>query len=139
MERNSSSYLRQILALCFVLAGLLTFAEQAHCLTMTPKFVPVQAMAHGMSHETGHHQMATEEHDCHHESGRSAHADWTFLQQPNGTTPVPLLTASPAHHGQTLLTNVQPAGFVTGSRQPPPKNGRAGFPSVLATTGRLLI
>ncbi|MFZ3033326.1 MAG: hypothetical protein WA138_04875 [Parvibaculum sp.] len=136
MNRSSSSYLRQILALCFVLAGLLTFAEQAHCLTMTPDFGPT----HAMGHEAGsRHQMATEEHDCHHQSSRLAHADWTFLQQPNGTTPVPLLTTSPVHFGQTLLVNAHPTDLVASTRRPPPENGRASFPSVLATTGRLLI
>ena len=136
MERKLSSYLRQILALCFVLAGLLTFAEQAHCLTMTPEFTS----EHATDYEAmGHHHMADENSHCHHDSGRTAHAGWTFLQQPNGSTPVPPLATTPVHFGQMILTATPLADIVVGKRQPPPDREPDSTPSVLATTARLLI
>ena len=136
MERNLYSYLRQILALCFVLAGLLIFAEQAHCLTMQPEFTSF----HDIDHEAdGHHHMASKNSHCHHDSGRTAHASWTFLQQPNGTLPVPPLATAPVHLGKMLLAARQPAEHVSGNRLPPPENWQQKEPSILATTSRLLI
>lgn len=136
MERNLSAYLRQILALCFVLAGLLTFAEQAHCLTMTPGF----ASAHDVDHEAdSYHHMAGENSHCHHDGSRSAQADWTFLHQPKGSGPIPPLASSPAHLDHIILTATPLTDLVVGKRQPPPDRRLDSAPSVLATTARLLI
>tara|TARA_R110000868_G_scaffold17774_7_gene77605 strand:+ start:975 stop:1397 length:423 start_codon:yes stop_codon:yes gene_type:complete len=140
MKRASSFALRPVLAIFFLIAGLVTLSQEAHCFGETLALDMSHAASHEAKGEHHHAGSAHETHTCHHEEGKHAASGWTFLNVPASGTHQPVFVALNLTWADTLSL-VSPASFapVPAATPPPLRHSATGTAAIFAATSRLLI
>jgi hypothetical protein len=140
MERLSLTSWRKFFAICFVFAGVITLAQEAHCLAATAGLEAIETNSRHASADHAPQQTHEQQHTCHHDEQAGAHAGWTFLHQTASNLSAPILASLAASSGHGYVTAQDRAPrTTTRERSPPPPQTITSFDSVLTTNGRLLI
>lgn len=132
--------MRKLLVVFFVLAGVITLSQEAHCLGMSHSNFGLSHTATNAStkHLSYDPASADEDHNCHHDHGPSTHASLTFL---HSTTQIPSAPCFTATSSQAVtISGLSHLAFASATiAERPPRDRRDGPSDILAITGRLLI